>query len=68
MMVKWTKVRRKGVVSIGEGVISDKPFLWNIRKSPAGVAYQLFLGETGKTPIITRATIEDCQKYAEEYL
>lgn len=66
-MIKWKNTREKGVVALGEEEVSNQSIKWFISKSPAGLAYQLHVGEVKKVPMVTRATVSDCKTFAEEY-
>lgn len=68
MKLEWKKVRRKGVVAIGEGNLNGRPVIWNVTKSPGGMSYQLHLCEVKPTPLYSGASVGDCKRYAERYL
>lgn len=61
-MVEWTK---KGKTYVGVQKVGSVEFDWKITKSPGGMAYKLYMG---KVPMITKATIEECKEYAENFL
>jgi len=66
-MINWKATRKDGKVAVGTTSVGTTPVEWNITKSKGGLNYQLHLGEVGKVPMITRATIDDCKVYAEAY-
>jgi hypothetical protein len=66
-MIDWIKTRKNGKVAVGIGRVGTTDVEWSITKSAGGLNYQLHLGEVGKVPMITRATIDDCKVYAEAY-
>jgi hypothetical protein len=67
-MISWKNTRKNGVVAIGTKSVGSGSVTWIIRKSPGGLSYHLYLGETSTAPMYTRSTINDCKVLAEVYL